>query len=248
MKKTIFLVFMFYCTLAFSFDHQHQKWNGILQKYTLLKKKQVFVDYKGLLKNTSELNNYLANLSEVTPKSFANFTQNQKLCFWINAYNAFTVKLILDHYPVKSIKNIGSFFSSPWSKEFIFLLGKKMSLDQIEHETIRRKFNEPRIHFAVNCASVGCPSLYQEAFRANKIHEQLEAATSAFLKNHNKNYRQDKVLYLSKIFKWYSEDFGDNEKNILAFVGQYLDVKGLSSVKYLDYDWSLNSLENGLKN
>ncbi|MDP7322163.1 MAG: DUF547 domain-containing protein [Bacteriovoracaceae bacterium] len=248
MKKFIFLFFVFQWTLAFSFDHQHQKWNDILQKYTLVKKKQVLVNYKSLLKNTSELNNYLTSLSEVTPKTFAKFTKNQKICFWINAYNAFTVKLILDHYPVKSIKDIGSFFSSPWSKEFISLMGKKMSLDEIEHETIRKNFSEPRIHFAVNCASVGCPSLYQEAFRANKMDEQLEVATSTFLKNRSKNYRQEKVLYLSKIFKWYSEDFGDNEKNILAFVGQYLDVKGVSSVKYLDYDWSLNSLENGLKN
>ncbi len=227
---------------AHAFDHSHKEWNEILQKNTKLVKSQVLVDYKGIKKSPGKFNAYLKSLSGVGKKEFYSFNKKQQLSFWINAYNAFTVKIIVDNYPVKSIKDIGSIFSSTWSKKFISLLGKKMSLDQIEHGTIRKEFKEPRIHFAVNCASIGCPSLYREAFIATKLEEQLQAATVHFMNNKEKNYLKKDTYYISKIFDWYGEDFDKYTMGVKNFVGKH--IKSTSgkkmSIKYLDYDWNLN--------
>ncbi len=153
------------------FDHAHQKWDQILKQYTTRKGNQVYFKYKELKENEVILFSYLKQLESISNKKFEDFSEDQKLAFLINAYNAYTIQIILKNYPIKSIKDIsgGLFSSGPWKIEFISLLGRKMSLDNIEHDTIRKNFNEPRIHFAVNCASIGCPSLLQEAFVARSI-------------------------------------------------------------------------------
>ena len=195
MKNILTILALLISSYAIGFDHAHKKWDEILKSKTIKKDEQVLVNYKSIKANQVKLNSYLKELEKVSKKEFNNFSKQEQLAFWINAYNAYTVKLIVKNYPVKSIKDIGSFFSSPWSKDFITLLGKKMSLDDIEHETIRKDFKEPRIHFAVNCASIGCPSLYQEAFVASRIDKQLEVATKLFLNNKNKNkIKKDRIL------------------------------------------------------
>lgn len=238
--------FILFFTLAISasvygFDHSHSKWNQILGEFTQKVDGQVLFNYKRLKKDDVVFKSYLSELENLTQENFSKFSEKEKLAFWINAYNAFTVELIIKNYPVKSIKDTGSLFSSPWSKEFIKILGKKMSLDDIEHGTIRKKFKEARIHFAVNCASIGCPSLYQQAFMASKLDEQLEESTKHFLSNKKKNFVRNNTYHLSKIFDWYGSDFKKYHGSVKSFVEKYLGKA--DDIEFLDYDWSLNEVK-----
>lgn len=233
------------------FDQTHAKWNHILQTSVIAKGSHSQVNYRALKKQPEELNSYLDLLQRLTPEEFSTFSKNEKLAFLINAYNAFTVKLVLDHYPVKSIKEIGGLFSSPWKLKFFRLLGERRRLDDIEHEMIRKDFNEPRIHFALVCASKGCPALQNHAFIAPKLNEQLEAAAKTFLSDPERNrfdVGQEK-LYISSIFKWYGGDFEKNFGNLKTFLAPYLTksdndrtllLSPKTSLVFLDYDWSLN--------
>jgi len=217
------------------------------------------VDYAAIKEQRQILQTYLDNLSKVTRTEFDAWGNTQQLAFLINAYNAWTVEFILTKYPdIKSIKELGSFFSSPWSKEFIPLLGKKRSLDNIEHDLIRGsgRYNDPRIHFAVNCASIGCPALREEVYTANKLDQQLTEQTKRFLSDSSRNHVQANAVYLSSIFKWYDDDFEAGfrgAKSIEAFLLLYAESlkltedqqsalqKGNMKIKYLDYNWKLNS-------
>ena len=148
----------------------------------------------------------------MTEVEFNRWTQPQQLAFLINLYDAATLKLIVEHYPVKSIKDIGNFFKGPWKQEVVPLLGKTVTLDYLEHGVLRKKYAEPRIHFAIVCAAKGCPPLRAEAFVADRLNEQLDDQGRVFLGPKEKN-RWDthaRVLYLSPIFKWFSEDFERN--------------------------------------
>jgi hypothetical protein len=222
----------------------HSGWDSLLSVHVVNGK----VDYQGFKQDEKELDTYLAILDTTRPDSL---TDNEQIAYYINAYNAYTVKLILDNFkngkPVKSIKGIGGLFSSPWSIRFVKLGGERMTLDTLEHDILRRKFKEARVHFAVNCASTSCPPLLSEAYVAENIERQLENNTIDFLHNREFNYISGNTLYLSKIFSWFSEDFNDDPA---AFVKKYargdllaaLEAAGDSlRVKYLDYDWSLNS-------
>jgi len=229
-------------------DQTHSKWDNILKEYTIKSENQVYFNYRDLKKKNGILKNYLKELEAVTDDQFNKFSRDQKLAFWINAYNAYTIQIVLDHYPLKSIKDISSgwFSSGPWKKEFITLLGRKMSLDDIEHNTIRKIFDEPRIHFAVNCASMGCPSLLQEAFTGEKLESQLEKATQNFLQNKTKNHIKNDTLYLSKIFKWYGDDFDKKHGGFKKFIIISLKIPEKDySVHFNDYDWGLNELNKG---
>ena len=231
--------FLFLSLIAmnlYAFDQDYKSWDKFLKKYTVVEDKQTLVKYKEIDKE--DLKSILSEFEAVSKKDFKAWSKNQKLAFWINAYNAYTIQLILKHYPVKSIKDIGSLFSTPWSKEFINLLGKEMSLDDIEHETIRKNFKEPLIHFAVNCASIGCPSLSQSAFVGERIREQLAAAEKHFLNNKNKNQLRGNVIFVSKIFKWFGDDFGGYEP-MKAYFKRRL-VFEVKEIEYLDYNWNLN--------
>lgn len=227
------------------FDHSHEKWDQILKQYTIKNGNQVYFKYKELKKNEGELNSYLAQLELLSKEEFSTFNRDQKLAFWINAYNAYTIQIILKHYPVKSIKDISSGWlsSGPWKKDFVNLFGKKISLDNIEHDTIRKEFDEPRIHFAVNCASIGCPSLLQEAFVATKLDTQLDKAAQNFLQNKSKNYIKGNTLYLSKIFDWYGSDFDQKYGGHKKYVVKTLNLpQNEYEVEFNDYDWNLNEL------
>jgi len=242
----ISLIFVF-INHVYAFDQSHKDWDEIIKGHTSKEHSQILFNYKKLKNNDEKLNQYLKKLSEVSKEEFKSFSKNAQLAFWINTYNAFTVKLILNHFPVKSIKDTGSFFSSPWKKKFFKIFGEKISLDGIEHGIIRKEFKEPRIHFAVNCASIGCPSLLQEAFVKDQLERQFDRAAKNFVLNKNKNYydKKSKTLYLSKIFQWYGADFDEKHQSAQAYVQGVLklDKSVVNNVRYLDYDWSLNHIK-----
>ena len=242
--KILIFTFMISFNAFAEFDHSHEKLNKILHDYTLNKDQQTYFEYQKFQKNVELLQIYLRELESVRMDEFKKFENKQKLAFWINAYNAYTIQIILENYPLKSIKDISSgwFSSGPWKKEFIKLLGMNMSLDHIEHDELREKFKEPRIHFALNCASIGCPSLLQESFVASKIEEQLNRAAKNFLSNKSKNYLEGKILHLSKIFKWYGSDFKAKYGSYKNYVIMTLGIpQNDYEVEFNDYDWRLNS-------
>jgi len=209
----------------------HKEWDVLLKKHV---DKNGFVDYKGFLISKSELTNYINYLSKNVPDK--SWTTQEQLAYYINIYNALTINLILENYPIKSIKDI----SKPWGKTVITLNNNDYSLGDIEHK-ILRKINEPRIHFAINCASYSCPNLLNEAFTASKIEEQLEHVSNSFI-NGNKNNISAKNPKLSKIFKWYKKDFNVNGGSLISFINNYSSIKidADSKIDYLDYNWNLN--------
>jgi len=231
----------------------HKLFGDVLKKYVI----NGLVDYKNL-KNDNQLDKYLTQLSNTNPDKLSH---NEKLAFWINAYNAFTLQVIVDNYPVESItelhtggKIIGYLLGKTvWDKEFITINNKKYSLNDIEHK-ILRKMNEPRIHFTIVCASISCPELLNEAYEADKIVKQLEGQTRKFMTDKSRNHFdvKNRKAYLSKIFDWFNEDFGKSEENVLKFVSQFIpedisnDIKSNFpkwNVSYKDYNWNLNELK-----
>ncbi len=216
---------------------KHDLWDEILNRYVEVDGN---VKYGELLNNQIELDEYLSRLSQNPPGK--NWNIHEQLAYWINAYNAFTVKLILNHYPLESIKDISSglpMINSPWDIKFFKIGGVDFDLNTIEHQ-ILRKLDEPRIHFAINCASYSCPVLRKEAYTAEQLETQLEHQTSVFINNPNKNKINQKETYISKIFDWFSSDFdslgGDN-----ALLKKYhSEFNDKNDIQYMDYDWSLN--------
>ncbi len=197
-------------------------------------------------------NQYLLELQSLKYADYESFSKNEKMAFLINAYNALTVKLIVDRYPVKSIKNIGGFFTKPWSVEFFSLLdGKIKSLDPIEHKWLRPHFKDFRIHAAVNCASISCPPLRNEAFQASSLDKQLDDQMKVWLRDKSRNQvdSQSKQWKLSKIFHWYKDDFKKWGNGIVEVVSQYTEqslsreIASQVKIDYLDYDWSLNEVK-----
>lgn len=242
-----------------AFDHQHQQWTEALQDYVhWLDGGGSQVDYTHWQRNRDGLSRYLSQLSAVTQDEYDSWQREQKKAFLINAYNAFTIDLVLQYYPdINSIKQIGGWFRSPWRLKFFRLMGRAMSLDEIEHGYLRQRgaFDDPRIHFAIVCASVSCPALSDQAYQAQVIDGQLGAATKRFLADRQRNRYdvQHNKLFVSSIFKWYEGDFVDEKKgeSLLSFFYQYQQsfggwqhVETANSVapfiEYLPYDWSLN--------
>jgi len=217
--------------------HQHQQWQDLLQTYV---NTNGDVDYKNLKKNERKLDTYLDLISKNPPQD--SWTKNQKKSYLINAYNAFTVKLILDHYPVESIKDIGGFFSSPFTTEFAKIDGKLYSLDDIEKGMLL-KMGDPRVHFAVNCASESCPKLLNEAYVASKLDKQLDASSKTFV-NSNKNKLSKTKVELSKIFKWYASDFESEYGTVIRFINMYANetINEEAYIDYLSYSWELNEM------
>jgi len=209
----------------------HDNWDILLQHYV---SNHGNVNYKAFKNNRKALLNYITLLSENTPNE--NWTKADELAYWINAYNAMTIDLILRHYPVKSIKDI----EKPWQQRFWKLGEKWYNLDEIEHQ-ILRKMNEPRIHFAIVCASYSCPKLQNRAFVASNIEEQLTMATKTFLSDSSRNIILENQLQLSKIFQWFAKDF-KQEGALIDFINQYSKIQVSKNAKksFLDYNWDLN--------
>jgi len=245
-------------------DHQHKAWTALLKRHVVLQGggSASQLRYAGMAADRALLKAYLDTLSAVSAASFADFSKAQQMAFLINAYNAFTVELILTRYPkLASIRDLGSLLQNPWKPKFIALLGTQMSLDGIEHETlrVRGRYDDPRIHFAVNCASIGCPMLREEAFVAERLDAQLEEQSRRFMSDRSRNRYNPASgkLELSKIFDWYGDDFKLGHMGIAslaAFAARHADLlaetpaerdklRGLAvEVSFLDYDWKLNDV------
>lgn len=245
MKVINYIIAFFLCIPSLSSlanEHlTHKSWNDLLQKNV---NDAGHVNYKSFKEDEEKLNDYLRVLSKNHPDK--SWDKNDRLAFWINAYNAFTVKLIVKNYPVKSIKELGGAIykvNTPWDIKFIKIGDEVYDLNNIEHTKIRKQFNDPRIHFAVNCASVSCPKLRNEAYIGDKVDDQLNDQARYFISNKVKNQiKSSKKAKLSKIFKWYKGDFTSSGKTIIEYINQFSDVKldADATIEFLDYDWNLN--------
>lgn len=220
----------------------HQKWDHLLGKFVSPEGR---VDYKSFKAKEILLDSYLSLLAKNSPDE-KSWTRIEQLAYWINAYNAFTIKLVLKYYPIKSIKDIGGviqipMINTPWDVRFIQIGEERLTLNDIEHQKIRKVFHEPRIHFCIVCASKSCPPLRNEAYQPDSLELQLEDQAKRFLTDSFRNHISQNSLQLSKIFDWYSDDFPKG-KYFYTFLNRYLVQKIENSTKivYLDYDWSLN--------
>ena len=210
----------------------HSKWDTLLKKHV---GEDGLVNYNGFMNDKEELEIYLEHLAKNPPDN--SWKVQELLAYYINLYNAHTINLILENYPVKSIKDL----NGPWTSSFVQVGDKKLSLGGIEN-SILRKMKEPRIHFAINCASYSCPDLLNEAFTASRIEEQLDQVTLSFI-NGTKNELSEKKIRISKIFKWYKKDFKVNgQKDLIAYINQYSTVQINSDAKidFNEYNWDLN--------
>ena len=250
------------------FDRSHAAWSA------LLKRNVVVVDggkasqarYAGFARDRAQLRAYLDSLSQVTEAEFNGWSKPQRMAFLINAYNAFTVEKILTRYPdIKSIWDFGKVFGNPFKDKFFMLLGREGNLDGIEHEMLRKKgaYDEPRVHFTVNCASIGCPMLREEAYVADRLDAQLEEQTRRFLSDRSRNRLDARgSLEVSKIFDWFKEDWQSGYRGFDAkapaagsreqYFGRYAKLladdpvqqkaieDGKAAIVFLDYDWTLN--------
>jgi len=193
------------------------------------------VDYAGLRRQRGQLKDYLATLARAIPAE--DWSRDAAMAYWINAYNAFTVELILAHWPVESIQEIAN--GNPWEDKWIELAGQPYSLNQIENEILRPRFKDPRIHFAVNCAALSCPPLHNRAFTAANLDRTLEQLTRAFINDERYNTISRTSAAVSKIFDWYREDFTP----LHAFIDRYttVTVDARTTFRFQDYDWGLNN-------
>ena len=238
---------------AQGFDHSHAAWNGLLKKHVALVAggEASQLRYTGMAKDRAVLKGYLETLSKTKEEEFDAWSKAQRMAFLINAYNAFTVEKILTRYPnIKSIWDFGKLFGNPFKDEFFTLFGRKFTLDGVEHETLRKKgaYDEPRVHFALNCASIGCPMLREEAYTADRLERQLEEQAVRFLSDRSRNRFAGGRLEVSKIFDWFKEDFAPREQFFAKYAQLLADgaephkllAAGKAAITFLDYDWTLN--------
>lgn len=218
----------------------HALYVELLEKYV----ENGMVDYQGFKNEEAKLDRYLKVLAETDTKKLS---RDEQFAFYINAYNAWTIKLILTGYPgIKSIKDLGSIFKTPWKKRIARIDGDIVTLDHIEHDILRPRFKDPRVHFAINCASIGCPPLRSEPYRGEVLELQLDEMAKAFINDPQRNRLEGRTLYVSSIFKWFSKDFNDGVVGFFLKYAQGNLKKELAEnqrniqIKYLDYDWSLN--------
>ncbi len=212
------------------------------------------VDYAALKAAPGELDGYLNDLAQVSRAEFDQWSQARPLAFLLNLYNAATLKLVADNYPVKSMKKIGGVFGSPWKQKVVRLWGDTVTLEEVEHGILRAKYAEPRLHFTLVCAAKSCPPLRTEAYVADRLEAQLDEQGHRFLADPAKN-RVDaaaRILWLSPIFKWFEADFTAGGKTLPEFVAPFLAesdrtavAAGEFGVKFTAYDWSLNGLNRG---
>ena len=269
MKKLIILLAILIFTIptsAQTFDHSHAAFTTLLKKHVVVVDggKSSKVKYAELKKEQPQLKAYLDSLSSVKEPEFNSWSKPQQMAFLINAYNGYTLELILQNYPLKSIKDIGGVFDNRWKRKFFKLFGQDSFLDKVEHETLRKPgvYNEVRVHYAVNCASIGCPALREEAFVAERLDKQLEEQAVRFLSDRSRNRYANGKLEVSMIFNWFKEDWvggfkgfdgktpaiASREDYFARYAKQLADnpadqqniADKKAAISYLDYDWSLN--------
>lgn len=210
----------------------HAIFNSLLQSHVTSAGK---VNYTGIKSNISKLDEYIKLLQD-NPAS-PDWSRNARLAYWINAYNAFTIKLIVNNFPLNSIMDLDG--GKPWDKSWISIGDQTYSLNDIEHKIIRPKFGDPRIHFAVNCAAKSCPPIANKAYTENNVNSLLEQRTKQFINDASYNNIENGNVKVSKIFDWYGEDFGD----LVGYLNKYLESKidADTEISFIDYDWNLNN-------
>ena len=263
------LLVLFAGSAQAQFDHSHAAWTALLKKHVVLIDggRASQARYAGFAQDRPELKGYLASLSKVTQQEFEGWSKAQRAAFLINAYNAFTVEKILARYPgIRSIWDFGKIFGNPFKDRYFTLLGSESFLDRIEHETLRKPgaYDEPRVHFAVNCASIGCPMLREEAYVAQRLDAQLEEQAVRFLSDRSRNRYNAETgrLEVSKIFDWFKEDWTSGYQGLegktapvqsreqyfaryAALLADRPEHRKLiqdqkAQLRFLDYDWALN--------
>ncbi|MGD8993246.1 MAG: DUF547 domain-containing protein [Desulfobacterales bacterium] len=222
----------------------HEIWADLLSNYITT----AGVDYAGLKKEEGRLDLYLEVLENTDPEMLP---RNEQYAYYINAYNAWTIKLILSGYPgVNSIKDFGTILQSPWKKKWVRVNGNIITLDHLEHNILRPRYKDPRVHFAINCSAASCPPLRPEPYLARTLDQQLDDATRSFVNDADSYRLEGNTLYISRIFKWFSEDFNEDA---LGFYLQYAEddfkeklnrIRDRIKIKYLRYDWSLNDVKS----
>jgi hypothetical protein len=235
------------------FDHTHALWTRVLEVHV----RPDGFDYAGLKKDLRTLDAYLATLKGVTPETLKGWTREQRFAFWINVYNAHVVNLVVKSYPLQSIQDLGGLMTTVWNREIIPLAklhpegeNDKLSLDDVEHKILRPRFEDARVHVAVNCASESCPPLRAEAFVAERLDEQLDDQARKWLANEalNRYDRTGTRVVVSKLFEWFARDFMRDAKTVQAWMARYAPAehqRWIASAKklkfdFLEYSWKLN--------
>ena len=257
LARGLLLILLLSSGSAQAFDHAYLGYTGLLQRQVawLPGGHASTVDYQGLQQEKTTLLRELQQFSAVGPGDFEGWTRPRQMAFLINAYNAFTLQLILSQYPaLESIRDLGSLLRSPWKKPFFRLLGEERTLDWIEHQQLRPRYRDARVHFAVNCASIGCPALRPEPYQAERLDAQLDDQQRRFLSDRSRNRfdASTATLKVSMIFKWYDEDFvtpsGGTQAWLASHAALLADMpaeqariaSGTFKVDYRPYDWRLN--------
>jgi hypothetical protein len=227
------LFVMVFCTFnaLFATPPSHETWDALLKKHVSATGQ---VNYKGIKAEKFKLEDYLKTLSTNAPEE--SWSKAEQMAFWINAYNAFTIKLIVDNYPTSSITKLHA--GKPWDQKWIKIGSKTYTLNNIENDILRPQFKDARIHFAVNCAAKSCPPLLNAAWTAANLNANLDAQAKKFINNPAFNKLSEKKAEVSKIFEWYAADFG----KLIDFLNKYATTKvsAKAKVSYLEYDWGLN--------
>jgi len=252
MRVTILLVGLFFINACGTLNPQqaktkpvsHQLFDELLKRYVT---DEGLVDYRGFMTDSAQLTEYIDLLSNNAPND-SNWSEDDQIAYWINLYNAATIDLVLQYYPVASIKDIGSsiqvpFVNTPWDIQFMEIASERYDLNNIEHNILRKKWAEPRIHFAINCASLSCPKLRREAYEGDLLQRQLDEQAREFVNDHFRNDITTTGASLSKLFDWFGGDF-KKKMPLRAFINQYSDVKISEEVEisYKEYDWRLNDV------
>ena len=219
-------------------DPDHTQFDQLLKRYVTAEG----VAYRQWNETNSDVTRLSEYINTLEALDLGSLSRSQRLAYWINLYNAATLELVLTHYPVKSIKKIGSFLSSPWDRKVVTIAGEELSLNQIENEIIRPRFKDARIHFALNCASIGCPLLRAEVYTSAELDAQLDEACTLALNDRRWVDLSGKKLKLTKIFDWYRDDFVTDKSTVIDFIAQYRrePIPAEVKISHGDYDWSLN--------
>ena len=236
-----------------AFDRTHSQFQRVLNDAA----SQAGVDYARLKSAPDLLNTYLGEIASLDAKSFSTWDRWDRMALLINLYNATTLRVIRDHYPVRSIRSIGILPGAAWREPEVRFAGQSMSLDHLEHKILRPDYGEPRVHFALVCAARGCPPLRLEPYRGKELDQQLDDQARKFLAQSDKNRFEPKtgVLWLSPIFKWYGKDFSPSEEGLAAYVRPFLasstrsNLEGAGTVRieFTDYNWDLNDTSLGTR-
>lgn len=237
MKSLILFAALFIAGISWSSDRpDHSIFDRLLNEYVSSTGK---VDYGGMKRKVDTLDKYLVQLLNIAPAS--DWTKNECKAYYINAYNAYTLKFVLVKYPVKSVKDISFSGKDIWNTRLVKLGGKAYTLQQVENDLLRR-MGDARIHFAINCASYSCPRLWNHAYTADNVSSRMTKLTKEYINNEKHNIITAKKVKVSKLFEWYSEDFVKTGQTLIDFLNKYSDVQinANAKIEYLPYNWSLN--------